>query len=87
VAEFWYNTNYHSSIGCSPFEALYGRSPRHFGVDSASAVAVTDLKQWLQDRKFITRLIQQHLTHAQLRMKKQADTNRTERVFQVGDKV
>jgi hypothetical protein len=27
-AEFWYNTSEHSTIGHSPFEALYGYSPR-----------------------------------------------------------
>lgn len=26
-AEFWYNTTYHSAIGMTPFQALYGRPP------------------------------------------------------------
>lgn len=87
VAEFWYNTNYHSAIGRSPFEVLYGHAPRHFGIDSVSSVAVEDLRQWLTDREIISKLIHQHLTRAQSRMKKQADKKRSERSFQVGDQV
>jgi hypothetical protein len=33
LAEYLYNSSTHSSLGHSPFEALYGYPPRHFGLD------------------------------------------------------
>jgi hypothetical protein len=40
LAEFWYNSSFHSAIGCSPFQALYGYAPRCFEVDSVETTAV-----------------------------------------------
>jgi transposase InsO family protein len=61
LAQFWYNTNTHSTIGRSPFEALYGHLPRHFRVSDASHTSVDSLDDWLQDRHLMTSVIKQHL--------------------------
>jgi transposase InsO family protein len=85
LAEFWYNSSPHSALGRSPFEALYGFPPRHFGISALDSVSVPELSTWLTDRATISDLLQQHLARAKERMKRQADKNRTERTFQVGD--
>lgn len=56
-AEFWYNTNYHSSLNKSPFEVLYGHEPRHFGIEGVESCAIPDLETWLKERKEVTRML------------------------------
>ncbi|CAN6249028.1 unnamed protein product [Urochloa humidicola] len=87
LAEYWYNTSWHSALGFSPFEVLYGYAPRHFGLDTSVACPVPSLSDWIQERTTMTMLVQQHLNRAQQRMKSQADKNRTERSFAVGESV
>lgn len=64
LAKFWYNTSQHSAIGRSPFEALYGYAPRHFGVSTIDSVNSVDLSSWLQERQTMHSLIKQHLTRS-----------------------
>ncbi|CAN6244705.1 unnamed protein product [Urochloa humidicola] len=86
-AEFWYNNCEHSAVGTTPFKALYGYEPKHFGISVLESVTVPSLSDWLHDRQVMTDLIKQHLHRAKLCMKKQADQHRSERQFSVGEQV
>lgn len=52
IAEWCYNTNYHSSIRITPFEALYGYKPPHPTMNEQFALADQAsqhfVKHWLQ---------------------------------------
>lgn len=87
LCEFWYNTNWHSSLGQTPFELLYGRQPRYFGITASHSIASADTQAWLDERTLILDSIRQHLLRMQQRMEHQADKHRIEREFAVGDEV
>lgn len=84
LAEFWFNTSYHSTLLKSPFEVLYGYPPGHFGIREDSC-SIPDLHAWLSERKLMTQLLKQHLNRAQQQMKVYADKKRSFREFVVGD--
>ena len=86
-AEFWYNTNFLTAIGCSPFKALYGYDP-DLGVSSSMSSSTQPLvSEFMQDRATHLDILKEQLHRAQNRMKQAADRHRSEVVFQVGDKV
>jgi hypothetical protein len=78
---------FHSALRKSPFEVLYGRTPRHFAVHTDTSAAKTDVEVWLKEREATLPVIKQHLERAQRRMQTQADKNQSEREFAVGDQV
>jgi len=61
LCEFWYNTNWHSSIGKSPFELLYGHSLRYFGIIPSDQIATADVQSWLDERTRVISSVRQHL--------------------------
>jgi transposase InsO family protein len=87
LAEHWYNTTFHSSLGRTPFEVVFGRKPRQLGITADSNGVSHDLDTWLANRAQTVEILRQQLLRAQQRMKKQADRNRSERRFAVGDMV
>jgi hypothetical protein len=70
LAEFWYNTCHHSSLGKSPFEVLYGHLPTQVGLVAAEQCEVPDLQQFLEDRQNVLQQVRMHLQRAQARMKR-----------------
>jgi hypothetical protein len=53
LAEYWYNTSFHSSLGITPFEVMYGRHPRHLGISMVDVSTTNDLHAWMQDRELM----------------------------------
>jgi hypothetical protein len=87
MAEFWYNSAVHTSLGCSPFKALYGHEPNMGAMPDMADFTDPHVGDVIRDRAQLIELLKKHLTAAQLRMKRFADKNRTEKSFQVGDNV
>lgn len=46
-AEFWYNTTYHSSLGCTPYKALYGYEPHVGQLYDQTQSHNTEVQNWL----------------------------------------
>ncbi|KAJ3687587.1 hypothetical protein LUZ61_016751 [Rhynchospora tenuis] len=85
LAEFWYNTSYHSSLKCTPFEALYGYTPPDLGLGSPPVSRFDEVNVYLKERQQAIEILREKLNQAQSRMKQSADKRRTERVFEIGD--
>jgi hypothetical protein len=87
LAEFLYNTTYHTSLACSPFKVLYGYDPPFAAAPHIPSDAIVDVAQLLTERAQFTLMLREQLAAAQNRMKLKVDRLRTERQFNVSDMV
>ncbi|XP_038972753.1 uncharacterized protein LOC103696780 isoform X1 [Phoenix dactylifera] len=86
-AEYWYNTTFHSTAGMTPFQALYGRAPPTIVRYMEGLTAVDEVDRTLANRDQLMKELKGNLEKAQGRMKQQADKNRREVTFVVGELV
>jgi hypothetical protein len=69
MAEWWYNTNHHSSMGITPFKALYGYPPSRLLLYVSGTTANTAADAQLKSRAQILQLLKDNLQKSQQRMK------------------
>lgn len=86
-AEWWYNTNYHTAIHITPYEALYEQElPIHLPY-LAGLSRVAAIEKCLQYKEIVNDLLRFHLKRTQERVKQIADRKHSDREFTVGDLV
>nr|GEU68824.1 reverse transcriptase [Tanacetum cinerariifolium] len=79
LAEWWYNTNFHTSVHTTPYEAVYGKSPPiHIPyIGGESKVDLVD--KTLREREAVAEALKFHISRAQSIMKSHADKERTDK--------
>lgn len=86
-AEYWYNTSFHASTQCTPFETVYGRPPPSLTRFTPGDTLVEIVAQDLMTRDEALKQLKEHLHKAQEQMAKWANTHRRASNIKVGDKV
>lgn len=85
LLEFAYNNSFHSSIGMTPFEALYGKSCRTPLCWSEVGERVLVGLKIVEETTQNIQVIKANLKAAQDRQKSIANRHSTDRVYKVGD--
>lgn len=83
--KFWYNTTFHSSIGMTPFQALYGRPPPVVPNYKSQETPVAEVDHQLAARNVLLQQLKSILQAAQNRMQQLANPKRRHIEFQKGD--
>ncbi|XP_019098184.1 PREDICTED: uncharacterized protein LOC109131560 [Camelina sativa] len=86
-AKYCYSSSFHSAIGTTPFQALYGRKPPPVIKYENCSTAYADLEKQMLERDALLSVIKAQLHKAQQQMKKRADGHRKEVEFEIGEQV
>nr|GEY31547.1 Ty3/gypsy retrotransposon protein [Tanacetum cinerariifolium] len=87
LAEFWYNTSFHSAIEMSPFRALYGREPPSLPQYTLGSSQVASIDATLVEHQRVITLLKNTLAKTRQRMTDKANKHRIDKDFQEGDLV
>lgn len=85
VAQWWYNTTFHTSAQITPYEVMFNQPPPVQLPYLPGETRNELVERTLLRREAMIELLQFHLLRAQHRMKMLADKHRSERTFAVGD--
>jgi hypothetical protein len=81
LAEWWYNTSFHTATKMTPFMALYGYHPHCITSSLKEKYKVQAVEYQIENQQQALQILKDNLTMAQNRMKQQADQNCSERSF------
>ena len=79
------NSNWHSAIGLTPYEVVYGQPPSLHIPYVAGDSKVEAVNRSLKAGEECIEILKYHLHRAQQRMKQQADVHTSDRRFEPGD--
>jgi len=84
LAEWWYNTTFHTAIELTPYEVVYNQPPPIHLPYLPGETQVDAVDRSLQRREAMIQMLKFFLLQAQHRMKVQADRHRSKRELAVG---
>ena len=87
MAQWWYNSSYHSAIKKSPFEVLFGYPAPLLPALMNPPIIVPAMEEYLQQRQKVTQLLKKQLTTTHNWMTQVADRRRSDQEFNIGDRV
>jgi len=85
LAEWWYNTSFHTATKMTPFMALYGYQPPSVTSYLRENSKVQVVGHHIGHQQQVLQLLKDNLVLVHNRMKQQLDQHHSERSFDVGD--